>query len=99
VRLVRGPGGLVEPDPLRRRGGRGAYLCRSESCLKEAVRRGRWTQAFRAPATLTPEVSEGVRALLEGRIGRELASQGCDDGIHAVARGGGRSGASVEGGW
>ncbi len=99
MRLVRAPDGLVEPDPRRRRGGRGAYLCRSESCLTEAVRRGRWAQVFRAPATLTPETAEGVRGLIEARLGPEPAGQRCDDGGHAAARDSGRSGVPVEGGW
>ena len=100
VRLVRGSDGLVEPDPWRRRGGRGAYLCRSARCLDEAMRRRRWPQAFRAPATLTPAAADGVRALLvEGRLGPGPTSPGWDDGIQVAARGSGQLEAPVEGGW
>ncbi|HEY7514577.1 MAG TPA: YlxR family protein, partial [Vicinamibacteria bacterium] len=33
LRIVRMPDGRVEPDPHRRAGGRGAYLCRRVACL------------------------------------------------------------------
>jgi hypothetical protein len=73
LRFVRTAEGFVEPDPRRRRGGRGAYLCRSERCFGEALRRGRWGHAFRAPAALRPDTVERVRALIaakaEGQVG------------------------------
>ena len=68
LRIVRTPDGRVEPDPRRRRGGRGAYLCRREACLTECVRRARWPQAFRAPTVAT---SDGVARLRE-LLGEEL---------------------------
>jgi hypothetical protein len=64
LRLSRGAEGAVEPDPRRTRGGRGAYLCRREWCLHEALRRGRWAQAFRAPTVVTPAGLAGVLALV-----------------------------------
>ena len=99
LRLVRDAEGFVEPDPRRRGGGRGAYLCRSESCVDEALRRGRWGHAFRAPAALRPETVERLRASIEAGREPELSSQSCDDGIYPAARVSGRPGASVEGGW
>ncbi len=99
LRLIRGPEGFVEPDPRRRRGGRGAYLCRSESCLDEALRRGRWGHAFRAPATLRPETVERLRDSIEAGREPEHSSQSCDDGIQPAARASGRPAAPVEGGW
>jgi predicted RNA-binding protein YlxR (DUF448 family) len=64
LRLTRGAEGAVEPDPRRIRGGRGAYLCRRERCLREALRRGRWAQAFRAPTVVTPAGLAGLLALV-----------------------------------
>jgi predicted RNA-binding protein YlxR (DUF448 family) len=61
---VRTADGLVEPDPGRRQAGRGAYLCRDERCLAEALRRGRWAHAFRAPAALRAETAERMRGLM-----------------------------------
>jgi len=65
LRLRRASDGSVEPDPRRRGGGRGAYVCRRWACVAEAVRRPRWAQVFRAPAVLRPDALERVRHLLE----------------------------------
>jgi predicted RNA-binding protein YlxR (DUF448 family) len=69
LRLVRTPDGGVAEDPRRRAGGRGAYLCRREACLSECVRRGRWFQAFRAPAMTTPDAVARLRGLLSEEFG------------------------------
>ena len=77
LRIVRTPDGRVEPDPERRRRGRGAYLCRREECLTECVRRGRWPQAFRVPAVATPDVVAQLRELLsQGRVAPEIGRKG-----------------------
>jgi hypothetical protein len=77
LRIVRTPDGGVEPDPARRSPGRGAYLCRREECLTECVRRGRWPQAFRAPAVATPEVVARLRGLLsQGQVAPEIGRKG-----------------------
>ena len=91
LRLVRDADGSVEPDPHRRRGGRGAYLCRTEGCLTEAIRRARWGQAFRTSATLTPEAIGRVRALIEGTETDRFSTECGDDNL--------RAGAAVEGRW
>ena len=68
LRLARTPDGRVEPDPERRGGGRGVYLCRREACLAESMRRGRWPHAFRAPASVTAETLVRLSCLVaEGR--------------------------------
>jgi hypothetical protein len=87
LRLGRTPEGFVEPDPDRRLGGRGAYLCPSEACLTEAARRGRWAHAFRAATVLRPEAVERTRALI-------LAGH-----VVGGARVGARCGVPVKGGW
>lgn len=110
LRFARTREGFVEPDPGHRGGGRGAYLCPDESCLTEAVRRGRWTQLFRRPAVLRPETIEGVRALLgagretenppEAEIGAGVPSYaGGDAGGPPAVRLGRGPGVPVEGGW
>ncbi|HEV8308865.1 MAG TPA: YlxR family protein [Methylomirabilota bacterium] len=99
VRLARGPGGSVEADPPRRRGGRGAYLCPREECLQEALRRGRWTHLFRGAAHVLDETIERLRA----EIGREqekgLADDQRDGGNDSAARPKDRAGALAEGRW
>jgi uncharacterized protein len=79
LRLVRTPEGFVEPDPRRKLGGRGAYLCPSEGCLTDAVRRGRWAHAFRAPAVLPPEAVEQLRALIRaGLVAGVRVTESCE---------------------
>jgi predicted RNA-binding protein YlxR (DUF448 family) len=46
VRIVRGPAG-VEVDPTRKKPGRGAYLCRSQECWREALRKNRLDAALK----------------------------------------------------
>jgi hypothetical protein len=60
-------------------------VCRRQECLAEAVRRARWAQAFRAPATLRPETIDRVRALIEAEEMPRLSTE-C-------------AGAAVEGRW
>jgi predicted RNA-binding protein YlxR (DUF448 family) len=69
VRLARAEGGGVEPDPTRRAGGRGAYLCRRAECLEGALRRQAVGHAFRGRARMTPEAVSRLRALLAGPAG------------------------------
>lgn len=65
LRLRRLPDGRVAPDPARRGGGRGAYLCYDEACLAQALRRDRWTRAFRAPSRLDPDAQAEIRVLVQ----------------------------------
>ncbi|MFC4564729.1 YlxR family protein [Nocardiopsis mangrovi] len=51
VRLVAGSG-MVEPDPARRRPGRGAYLHADPRCWESAERRRVWPRAFRTAGGL-----------------------------------------------
>ncbi|MGH7265512.1 MAG: YlxR family protein [Candidatus Rokuibacteriota bacterium] len=94
LRLVRTAEGSVEPDPGRRLGGRGAYLCPNESCLSEALRRARWAHAFRAPATLSPEAVAKLRLSI-GAAPPLPTGGGCRPRVSAARR----PGIHVEGGW
>ena len=38
VRIVRSKEGDISMDMTRKKNGRGAYICRSEDCLKKAIR-------------------------------------------------------------
>ena len=48
VRLVCGPGGVVEVDLSGRRPGRGAYLCCAPECWQKGVNRGKLEHALRS---------------------------------------------------
>ncbi len=49
-RFVRDNEGHVRPDIQQKLGGRGAYLCFNEKCLETAVRRNKFSRAFRRKA-------------------------------------------------
>lgn len=38
IRVVRSPEGEVSIDPVGKKPGRGAYVCRQEACLKRAIK-------------------------------------------------------------
>ena len=52
VRVVRAPDGVVSMDLTGKKSGRGAYVCRSTSCLKKAVK------ARRLQNNLQAEISD-----------------------------------------
>lgn len=88
VRLVR-DGRRVEPDPWRRRGGRGVNLCADPSCVERAVKRGALARGFRHA------VRVDAGALMESLKGAQLAAL---DGYLAGARRGGALPPSLDSG-
>ncbi len=46
VRVVRSPEGEISLDLTGKKPGRGAYVCRSEECLKKARKAKRFERAF-----------------------------------------------------
>ncbi len=69
VRVVRSPEGEVSLDFRGKASGRGAYVCRSEACLKKAVR----TRALER--ALNAQIPEEIYQRLE----KEMEA-GADDG-------------------
>ena len=49
LRVVRTPEGGVVYDSTQKAAGRGAYVCRSRSCLEKAVRSGALSRSLRTP--------------------------------------------------
>ena len=60
VRIVRAPDGRITIDYTGRVAGRGAYLCRDETCWRTALERG--TVARALGAQVPPETLEALRA-------------------------------------
>lgn len=58
IRVVRSPEGVVSMDPVGKKPGRGAYVCRSESCLKRAIKQRQLERQLEVQ--LTEEVSEAL---------------------------------------
>ncbi len=62
VRIVRTPEGNVEMDLTGKKSGRGAYICRSEACLKKAIK------SKRIQANLEVEIGEELIEALSKEI-------------------------------
>jgi len=71
VRLVRTPGGTVEPDPTGKRAGRGAYLCHSPECWDRAVKKGRLENALRI--SIPADAREAILHYGAERLGGETS--------------------------
>ena len=63
IRVVRSPEGAVSMDPVGKKPGRGAYVCRQEACLMRAIKQRQLERQLEVQ--LTPEVSEAMRHELE----------------------------------
>ncbi len=62
IRVVRSPEGEVSMDPVGKKPGRGAYVCRSEACLKRAIKQRQLERQLEVQ--LTEEVSAALTQAL-----------------------------------
>ena len=63
IRVVRSPEGEVSLDPVGKKPGRGAYVCRNADCLKRAIRQKQLERQLEI--TLTPEITDALTAEME----------------------------------
>ena len=49
IRVVRSPDGSVSLDPVGKKPGRGAYVCRSEGCLARAIKQRQLERQLEVP--------------------------------------------------
>ena len=63
IRVVRSPEGEVSLDPVGKKPGRGAYVCRSAECLKRAIRQKQLERQLEI--TLTPEITKALTDEME----------------------------------
>ena len=63
IRVVRSPEGAVSMDPVGKKPGRGAYVCRSAECLKRAIKQRQLERQLEV--TLTEEVVSALQAAME----------------------------------
>ena len=70
LRIVRSPEGHILYDAGGRANGRGAYLCRDETCISTAFGRGVLARSLETPVPAT------LRAELESAAGLDLTSPG-----------------------
>lgn len=59
IRVVRGPDGSVSMDPGGKKPGRGAYVCRKESCLTRAIKQKQLERQL--GVRMTPEVAAALQ--------------------------------------
>ena len=62
IRVVRSPEGVVSMDPVGKKPGRGAYVCRSEACLKRAIKQKQLERQLET--SLTPEGADALAKAL-----------------------------------
>ena len=63
IRVVRSPEGVVSLDPVGKKPGRGAYVCRSQACLTRAIRQKQLERQLEV--SLGEEVAEELRRTLD----------------------------------
>ena len=63
IRVVRSPEGEVSLDPVGKKPGRGAYVCRNADCLKRAIRQKQLERQL--DVTLPAETAEALTAAME----------------------------------
>ena len=66
IRVVRGPEGDVSLDPVGKKPGRGAYVCRNADCLKRAIKQKQLERQLQT--ALTEEVSAALEEELAGLV-------------------------------
>lgn len=71
VRVVRAPDGAVSLDPVGKKPGRGAYVCKSEACLNRAIKQRQLERQLEVQ--LTEEVAAQLRQAV-----RDLPADGGD---------------------
>ncbi|MBQ8313514.1 MAG: YlxR family protein [Clostridia bacterium] len=65
IRVVRSPEGEVSLDPVGKKPGRGAYVCRNENCLKRAIKQKQLERQLEVQLTeeVATQLQETIAAL------------------------------------
>ena len=69
IRVVRSPEGEVSMDPVGKKPGRGAYVCRNVDCLKRAIKQRQLERQLEVQ--LTAEVAQALQETLENLPAQE----------------------------
>lgn len=62
LRIVRTPDGNIEIDLTGKKNGRGAYICKSEDCLKKVIKSKKLERSFEKEISL--ELYECIRGVI-----------------------------------
>ncbi len=68
IRFAVGPDNQVVPDVLEKLPGRGMWVTASRKAIDEAVSKGLFARAAKAPAKAAPDLSDQVEAILARRV-------------------------------
>jgi len=68
VRFVVGPDNQVIPDVLEKLPGRGMWVSANRKTIDEAVKKGLFARAAKAPAKADPELADQVEGILARRV-------------------------------
>jgi predicted RNA-binding protein YlxR (DUF448 family) len=74
IRVVRSPEGAVSLDPVGKKPGRGAYVCRNTACLARAIKQKQLERQLET--ALAPETAEALRATLAELTAAEAQTDG-----------------------
>ncbi len=72
IRFVIGPGDIVVPDLAARLPGRGIWLSARGDVIETARARGAFARASRRKVAVPPDLTSGLQAALERRVGEHL---------------------------
>lgn len=72
IRVVRSPEGEVTLDPVGKKPGRGAYVCRSAACLNRAIRQKQLERQLETP--LGEDAARSLRETLAQLTGEAPAN-------------------------
>jgi predicted RNA-binding protein YlxR (DUF448 family) len=72
IRFVAGPEGVVVPDLARKLPGRGLWVEAQRGSVEQAVRKGAFARAAKAPLKASPDLADLVENLLKARLLQSL---------------------------
>ena len=72
IRVVRAPDGTLSMDPVGKKPGRGAYVCRQEACLTRAIKQKQLERTFSSP------ISDEIRDALAAQI-KDIPKETADE--------------------
>ena len=65
LRIVKSKEGIIEVDLTGKKSGRGAYICKNETCLDKLIKSKRLERVFEKE--ISPELYESIRGVISGK--------------------------------
>ncbi|MBR3614779.1 MAG: YlxR family protein [Clostridia bacterium] len=65
LRIVKSKDGIIEVDLTGKKCGRGAYICKNETCLDKLIKSKRLERVFEKE--ISPELYESIRGVISGK--------------------------------